>query len=172
MNHGAIFSSDAFRSMRTVALMGTTLPSHAFFTPEEPFWQMMTAYAIKHGIEIVDCGCGIGLTVKEAEVRGIPLRGVDLAKRHGQHPKVEQLDATMLSWNAKKWPLICRPDGSGWCHDVILNARQQGASTIYVGVSRNYERDLSMFRTTRLPGVYGEEGERAWIIRPLKGGRK
>lgn len=167
----SLHSSDAFRAMRTVALMGTTLPSHTFFTPEEPFWRMLKAYT-DHGIEVTDCGCGVGLTLKEAEQRDIPLRGVDLANRKGQHAKVEQLDATMLSWGPLRWPLICRPDGSGWCHDVIVNARQQGACAIYVGVSRNYERDLSMFRTTRLPGVFGEEGERAWIIRPLKGRRK
>lgn len=163
----AFSTSDAFHSMRAAILMDATLPSHAFLHPEERFWEMLKAYT-SQGIELVDCGCGIGLTLQGAEERGIPLRGVDLAYRMGQHCSVERVDATMLSWGPHRWPLICRPDSSGWCHTVIQQARRQGASTIYVGVSRNYERDLSMFRTTRLTGVYGEDGERAWIVRPLK----
>lgn len=162
--------SDAFHSMRAAALMGTTLPSHAFFHPTEDFWSMVhkLRFNAHRQVELVDCGCGIGLTLKEAEKRKIPMRGVDLAKRKGQHPAVEQLDATILSWGPNNWPLICRPDGSGWHHDVVVRARAQGASIIYVGVARNYERDLSMYKTRRLKGVFGEEDERAWIIRPFK----
>ena len=148
----------------------SSLPSHAFFNPTDDFWDLIRKIRFnKHRqVELTDCGCGFGITLKGAEERGIPLRGVDLVKRSGQHKAVEQLDATMLSWGPTRWPLICRPDGNGWCHDVITKARQQGASAIYIGVARNYERDLSRFRTRRLKGVFGEDDERAWIIRPLK----
>ncbi len=166
----ALTTSDAFKAMRTEHASRMTLPSQVFFTPTERFWECITPWITHHRIELVDCGCGMGILIEKAKQRKLKIRGVDYVKRPGQHKEVERTNVTDLSWSDTKWPLICRPSHDGWCEDVIRKAQDDGAMSIYVGLPKNYETDIGMFQTKKVFGSkpVGVEGEQLYLIAPLK----
>lgn len=155
---------DQLQTMRRLALMQTELPAQRFFTPTDAFWHFIGVHHQK--VELIECGSGTGYVLEEAARRGLRLRGVDLASRRGQSPLVEKLDATQLEWSPTRWPIICRPDHGGWATDVLHKARASHSHGWYVGLSRNYMRDLEGLRTQRQVGTFGEEGEKMYWIRP------
>jgi hypothetical protein len=152
---------------RANLLTADPLPSHTFFEPTESFWTSIRIWQEQHNIQFTECGCGMGTLIGKAEQRGLRIKGVDISHRVGQHKEVERKDATTLSWSEKHWPLICRPDHSGWCEDVIRKAQGQGAWSIYIGLPSNYFRDIGMFRTRRQAGPpVGKAGERMYLVAP------
>lgn len=155
---------DQLQNMRRLALGQLELPSQRFFTPTDAFWHFIGIHHQK--VELIECGSGTGYVLEEAARRGLRLRGVDLASRLGQSSIVEKLDATQLPWSPTCWPIICRPDHSGWATEVLRKARASHASGWYVGLSRNYTRDLEGLRTQRQVGTFGEDGEKLYWIPP------
>lgn len=150
-------------------MMGSiTFPANRFFTPLPVFWQVILELTIEKrtaGIDLtfMDCGCGTGALISEALDHGIKLVGCDLMPREGQSSQVLQLDATRLRWTPNHWPLICRPDHDGWAAEVISNAAEQGARAIYVGLPRNYSRDVAGLGMRVLQRKVGRDGETMYI---------
>lgn len=142
------------------------LPSHRFFTPLPEFWKVLDLVA-PPGVQLVDTGCGMGYLIGEAEPHGRRLVGIDIGTRVGQDPRVRREDALSYPWAPDMWPLICRPSHDGWAYDTMRLARQRGAAVLYVGLPRNYERDLGSVRSKRY-GVVGEEGERLYVVEPYR----
>lgn len=89
--------------------------------------------------------------------------------RDEQSPRVERLNALELHWDRTRWPLICRPDHSNWCWQVVARAIRQDASALYVGLTRNYWTHLEGFRTRRIAQNVGRQGEHLYLIPALKG---
>lgn len=149
--------------------MGTiTLPPGRFFTPKPVFWDILKAFvdgerSLGNTLTFMDCGCGTGDLIKEAQAHDIVVAGCDVQKRDGQLAEVLALDATMLRWRFDYWPLICRPDHSGWAEDVVANAITQGARAIYIGKPSNYHRDVGGLPIKRFARDVGEEGETMYI---------
>ena len=158
-----------FNTLKAKALRCITLPSHAFFTPTELFWKHLIS-AVPPNTQLIECGAGLGTLIEPAKARGINLHACDLSYREGQHKDVSQIDALALRWSYRLWPFVCRPDHSGWCLDLALNALTQGACFIYVGLEKNFQQDVSEipkhYRRSKRRGAVGEEGERMWVFYP------
>ncbi len=151
---------------RTMGLL--TLPDNRFFTPKPVFWDMLKAFvdgerSLGNRLTFMDCGCGAGDLIKEAQAHDLTIAGCDVQKRERQEAGVLTLDATQIRWRFDYWPLICRPDHSGWAEDVVSNAILQGARAIYVGKPSNYHRDVGGLPIKRFVRNVGEEGETMYI---------
>jgi len=139
-------------------LSGRVLPSQTFFTPTKAFKKWIEAQTLK----IVDCGSGQGLLPSLYPEKII---GIDIMERDSYLGKVYVgMDATRFPFTNSHICLIARPDGSGWIYDCIQNALEAGAMVVYVGVERNYERDLECYEKKLLVNKAGKEGEQAWQI--------
>ncbi|HEC66588.1 MAG TPA: hypothetical protein ENI23_15035 [bacterium] len=139
-------------------------PNRRFFTPVDEFWKVLSD--LPKDLNLIECGSGMGDLLTEAVEHGIRLGGVDPIWREGQHIAVHKMDAMQLTWSSERWPLICRPDHSGWAQDVIVRAKQHGATTLFVGLPSNYRWDLQHFFTKAHPRIVGAEGEKLYWIKP------
>jgi hypothetical protein len=144
------------------------LPEGRFFTPKPAFWDYLKTL---RGIRIIECGAGSGDLISEAEQHGLAITANDICRRPGQDPRVRSDDATALDWSPTLWPLICRPSHDGWANEVADRAQTQGSYTLWVGLPRNFEKDLSCYgpKCKLFRDDVGEDGERLYIIKPKKG---
>ena len=132
------------------------LPDNRWFTPTEKFWEIIASFGKQL---FVDCGCGTGALTQEALDRELVFLAIDLMPRRGQAPGVLQLDATSMPFSKHMWPLICRPNHSGWAYYTICSALRRGADAFYVGLTSNIDIDLEgLVPYTGFSNV-GEEGE-------------
>lgn len=162
-----ITSTRPFDALQAAVLHSLVLPPGHFFEPNEKFWSFLTE-TIKSGVEIVECGSGDGFLLKEAKKRKLKLDGCDTCKRTGQSSLVEIRSASSILWHPLKWPLICRPDHSGWAGDVFDNATAAGAWGYYIGLGSNYHRDIGHLRASCVLRSVGNQGENIYLIRPRK----
>lgn len=161
MNLDAIIRAHAYASP---VLFG--LPSHRFFTPLPCFWEKLKA-VVPDSVQLVDSGCGMGDLIGEAEKVGRILKGIDVGFREGQDRRVQREDAITYDWTPETWPMMCRPSHDGWAYYTMQNARKRGSAVLYVGLPRNYDRDLGRVRS-KCYGVVGEEGEKLYVIDPFR----
>lgn len=172
--------SDIMASLRARAMMqfgDTVLPRIRFFTGNDLFFQRMKELTDLHTDKasgarpmILECGCGSQDTTRDLAERGFLVRGVDIFRRDGQDADVYISDATLLPFDKLTWALICRPDHSGWADATIKRAITSGGLGIYVGLSENYESDISEELADCLYGIednVGLEGERMWVFKQL-----
>lgn len=152
------------QEIRNRTIGAVTLPPGRFFTPKPAFWAALKELAsgVK-GLAIMDCGCGTGDLILEAHNQGMYFMGCDLFKREGQSARVVALDATQIRWAHNYWPLICRPDHSGWATDVVSNAILQDARAIYVSKPSNYHLDVGGLPIKRFARNVGEDGETMYV---------
>jgi hypothetical protein len=142
-----------------------TLAGLQWFTPNEKFWSTLEAYK---SINLVDAGCGVGNVTREAKKRGFIMTPVDMIRRKGQIKSVMHVDAVTLPYSKETWPLICRPDHSGWAYDCMARALSLGACAIYVGKEENIEQDVDDLESKislRIEAV-GEEEEVFLLLEP------
>ncbi len=142
------------------------LPDHRFFTPLPDFWDSLEVVT-PVGVQLVDTGCGRGDLLGEAALAGRILLGIDVAYRSGQNACVKKHNAITYPWGRLTWPMICRPSHDGWAEETVKAAREAGATVLYVGLPKNYYRDLGRVRSVN-HGVVGEEGERLYVISPYR----
>lgn len=154
----------AMQTIRDRVLGSIVLPPGRFFTPKPAFWEAMKELtAGVTGLAIMDCGCGTGDLIQEGHDHGLHIMGCDTMKRDGQSVRVVSLDATKIRWAHNYWPLICRPDHSGWATDVVSNAILQGARAIYVSKPSNFHRDVGGMAIKRFARNVGEDGETMYV---------
>jgi len=135
-----------------------TLPFQMFFVPTPKFRKWVAVQAKK----IIDCGAGVGLLSSFFPDKVV---GIDLHEREVYKGKVYVgMDATTFPFTSDHLALIARPDGSGWMHETTKNALENGAEVVYVGLSKNYERDLEPYEHSLLIDKAGMEGEQAWQL--------
>lgn len=138
-----------------------------WFTPTDEFWKLLDRI-VPPGVLLVDAGCGMGKLVEESQARGRRMLGIDIMPRDGQTPGIVSIqDAIRYGWSETTWPLICRPSHDGWCYDAAHQARRKGAHVLYVGLPKNYGRDMGRVRSKSY-GVIGAEGERLYAVKPLQ----
>lgn len=155
---------DFMQQLRAHAMANVRLGYLRFFTPTQQFWEAMEQW---RGQGFIECGAGSGETTREAVANGFKFMAVDICKRDGQD-NVTIIDATMMSFSDAAWPIICRPDHSGWCEDVMDRALEAGAGCIYVGLRRNVENDLGdhFGEHDAFFADVGEEDECLWYFAP------
>lgn len=158
--------STLLRERKNVALATVKFGAVKFFQPNEEFWEVIQPFQ-KH--YLIDAGAGMGHVTEEGTKRGFMMTAIDVASREDQSALViVGADATVFPYTDKVWPLICRPDHDGWCYEVIEHALKQGASVLYVGLTKNADRDLGKYNRprykTRFSAVVGRDGEKVYII--------
>ena len=134
------------------------LPNQRFFKPKANFWEILKGLELKC---LVDCGCGNGELVKEGIDLGFRISGCDIHKRDGvPFGLVQIIPAHKIPFNNDIHALVCRPDHSGWCGDLISHAISKGAKFIYVGLKDNLYRDIpEHIKYKVLSEIVGEENE-------------
>lgn len=140
-----------------------------WFRPTPQFFTVLKSFQV--GVTFIDAGCGTGELVDEAHAAGVRMLGVDLAQREGQRSHVIQANAWKYAYDESYWPVICRPDHSGWCRATIDRARRRRAHVLYVGLRKNKITDCGYIgHAHRWEGV-GVEGECMWLFLPVKESR-
>jgi hypothetical protein len=111
-----------------------------FFTAKPLFFKTLKEWV--GGRVLFECGSGSGHTTRELQERGFTAVPVDIAAREGQCRDTLIVDACQLKFAKSVWPLVCRPDHSGWAEHLFTRAYAQDAHAIYVGLKENVARDL------------------------------
>jgi hypothetical protein len=169
-------ASDLMGQLRKQAAARTHLPAGRFFHPNERFWHHLCVLAgpgnktVEGPTRFVDCGTGDGYNVMfAARSRGLNVEGIDIARRDGQHKDVVRGDACDIVWSPTMWPILCRPDHTGWANVVADNALRQGAKVIWCGKPENFKRDvLGSYRATVLVRNVGNAGENLYDLKPQR----
>lgn len=154
--------------------LGQKVPRLRFFTPKEKFWTLISEIMKKHDLTmLVDCGTGNGELPIESRDCGIKMVGIDIIQREGNSlVDVHLIPAHRMPYDQKIWPLVCRPDHSGWARGVLEKAHESGSGFIYVGLRRNFAQDLGDYMVSSLSESYdevGEENEEMLIFLPDRG---
>ncbi len=149
-------------------MYGTSLPRQRFFIPTNLFWNKLKELSSEFSM-IIDCGTGDGELPKEAIDHDIKMAGVDIIHRTGNGPcEVQIIPAHRMPFSPNIWALACRPNHSGWCHNLQELATESGAGFIYVGMPNNTDTDVNS--DLKLPDDVifdvGEEGELMLIWLP------
>lgn len=123
---------------------GRSIPKQRFFTPKKKFWSELKDVMTKFDVGIfIDCGTGNGDIPNEALEQGIKMGGCDILHRKGNGPvDVQIIPAHRMPFNSTVWPLVCRPDHSGWVEHLWYRAIAAGAGFIYVGRPTAVENDV------------------------------
>lgn len=116
------------------------LPHTRFFTGTEHFWQQLKALD-KIWIE---CGAGSGHTTAEASGHDVTMIGCDIYTRSNfeLNPLIQIVPAHMMPYSGGVWPLICRPDHSGWVSHLFDHTRNTGCGFVYVSREEKMEDDV------------------------------
>lgn len=140
------------------------LPNLRFFEPTKAFVPLIRKTAAKR--LIIDCGAGVGHITKLLQDNGIRACAIDTTERDDPACEVAPLDAMLFPFNQDMIALIARPCGGSWIRGTFEQAISRGADVIYVGVSRNFERDLTgiPYTVTLLRKHVGKERETAYLV--------
>lgn len=119
-------------------------PTGRFFVPTPAFWAALKDIKEHHEIMMfIDCGTGVGDLPEESMEKGIRMAGVDVYRREGNPPgKVHIMPAHMMPFRPDMWPLVCRPDHSGWTWHLWHVAQEKKLGFIYVGDAEKMRHDL------------------------------
>lgn len=169
-----IFEPDLFTALHRANSGGMDLGPLTFYTPTENIWGHLKLIH-NLGVRFTECGSGMGTFLDEANKRGLVDKGVDINTRKGQSKLIITANACNLMWSPTHWPIICRPDHSGWANVVTEKALSEGARVLWIGLGRNFDRDLSSYKSKveRInpkghQHAVGDEGENLYIIKQSK----
>lgn len=142
-----------------------------FFKPTPHFWDFADRF---RGRSVIEIGCGDGDLVREMEMDGHRIMGVD--------PRFSLLDETIpadlsnriLPLGIEDAPellasdsilLICRPCHTGFPEYVRANMSDHSA-LFYIGLNKNLDRDLGEFAkfAILIHQHAGEDGEAIYLI--------
>lgn len=120
-----------------------------FFEPNKKFLPAIRKLVPRASI-VIDCGCGEGQVTKLLNENRINAIGVDLFPLEdftNEKENIYNLNAEHYPFSEESIPLICRPCPGDWYFNTIDNALKRGSRyVIYVGVSKNYKRDIVSLR--------------------------
>lgn len=156
---------NTIRKLATQHNLGGTLPPIKFFEPTARFLRWMKD---TYRNEIVyDVGAGVGHVAQALSKRGIKVLGIDISYRESTNlSQVLIADGESYKYLPDAVVMLCRPCHGQFTGEVIAQAlRCKVAAVLYVGLERNVEADLGVYRdgfTPVLTGA-GREGECVWV---------
>ncbi len=128
-----------------MTIIETTALLHlVFFEPTDEFIQFLKTFA--DGRPIIDVGAGCGLLAKRIHDEGMKVLAIDIIDRTEPVHPVHNLDATAMTFPAGCLPVMARPCHSEWIEETVRNAMQHLTQFIYVGLPRNFGKDLGPLR--------------------------
>ena len=145
--------TEMLADIRCMSMSNMCLPAQIFFEPNVVFSKW-----IKDFPKVIDCGAGVGHLGKLYP----NVLGIDICDRDKTESTVLFEDATIFSFPKDSIAIIARPSGGDWINDTVENAWNQGIRIFYIGLPKNYERDLTDFKATLILECVGEEGEQLW----------
>lgn len=129
-------------------MYGSSLPKLKFFKPKKKFWEtIQNVYKANNLKMTADCGAGNGHIARKARHKyKLKMTGLDIVAREGNEPcEVQLIPAHQLPYSKEFWPMVCRPDHSGWVQALIEKAFEEGSGFIYVGLRKNMPQDLGKY---------------------------
>lgn len=115
----------------------------------------------------IDFGCGLGHLTQELRAAGATCYPVDFfPSPDAVVPDIIPLAAEFFPLTPGVLPLLARPSGGYWIYDTMEHAIADCGRLLYLGVPRNYDRDLRdlPWNVHCLREPVGEEEEGAWLI--------
>ena len=151
------------------------LPRIRFLKPKKLFWASLKDIKKSNNLLMfIDCGTGNGDIPKEAsQDHNIKMGGCDIVKREGWRKNpcmVQIIPAHRMPMTPTIWPIVCRPDHSGWVRGLLEKALEENAGFIYTGLRKNMAQDLGEWMLkphTKITDV-GEDNEEMLIFLPIK----
>lgn len=145
-----------------VEIPSVQLPNIVFFDPKEDF----LSWVKKQGLRVVDAGAGVGRLCKRLNEVGVPVIGIDANERDNPEFTVHPMDAVTFPYNKGQLVILARPNGGDWIEYTMSVALRKGARVVYVGLEKNYDRDLTIpgLKFTKVVVDAGEDGEEAWEV--------
>lgn len=137
----SLFAQITAISMGRMQELGFSMPNQRFFTPVPAFWDALRDIT-RNGAGVIEVGAGSGDMFFDGIHEGFSIQGIDTIKRDGAN-HVLIADATSFPYKAGMLVLCCRPDHSGWSSHAMARAIECGASFLYAGLARNFERDFT-----------------------------
>lgn len=150
-------------------MQGQAIPYSLFFEPRPAFIRWLSEQTKQEERIIVDCGAGVGMLGKILLDKGAPTLSIDFIERDETDSPVLIMDATFFNYHDRMIAVVARPSAGDWILDTFIRALDQGAKVLYVGVKRNYDRDLFDLEDEGMAyelafSNAGEEGEEAFWI--------
>lgn len=126
----------------TVGFMNPSepLPNQIFFQPRYDFLRWLANYVGSR--QVVDCGAGVGHFASKMDMEGILVTALDIVQREEPEFDILPIDATTFEYRKYGLPIIARPCGGAWIRATIEQALKTAGRIMYIGVERNFERDL------------------------------
>lgn len=146
-------------------MSGHKLARIRFFTPTRNFYGALESYS---SLAFVDCGTGAGDLPREMRAEGFHVTGVDMFRRDGQDKTVLIQDVTRFPFGANSVALCCRPDHSGWAHELMKRVLAADAYFFYVSKPCNLQGDLGRARYFKCWQDVGKDGESMYLFKPSK----
>ena len=145
-------------NMQWMSNFGDKMPNQRFFKPISIFWETLKSLEVQ---AFVDCGCGNGDLILEAQEHKVRMAGCDISMREGTPMGLVQIiPAHKMPFSENLIALVCRPDHGGWCEDLILHCLSLGSKLIYVGLPSNIPVDLPLvMKGVVLADNVGVDGE-------------
>lgn len=121
-----------------------SLPPVVFFDPLPCFAGYVASLAPHR--HVIDVGAGAGRMSRFLASNGFKVLAVDIYERDNSEFDVAPLDATIMDYPENCLPIMARPCHGQWVDDAIDRAMQSVPLMIYVGLRRNFGKDLSEVR--------------------------
>lgn len=143
------------------------LPATRFFVPNAKFITWMRQKYKHTKTLIYDVGAGIGHVAAELRQEGLAVQALDINTREGSdRSKVDIANAFVHPYKAGSVVMLCRPNHGVFPHATIQQAKAcDVAHIIYVGLPRNTEMDLGIYRKQfkRKLTRCGDDGESMYM---------
>jgi len=148
-------------------IVSPTSLDRVFFVPDPKFFDYLEA--ICPAKNIVDIGAGQGLVSKLLANKGFKVLAVDIIPPEDTYYEVVAMDIMDMYIPKNALPILCRPCHGDFPGDVVVHALENGVPKIlYVGLTRNIERDLSglmgIYKMEIAPFFVGKDEEIAVLI--------
>lgn len=167
---------DMIQNLMNGRIHGALLPSQKFFNPTVRFLRWMKRQY--PSAVIYDVGSGLGHVAQALFERGLKVLALDLHFRESREEyPVVIVDGESYEYESGSVVMLCRPCHGQFSEEVISQAvRCNAAVVLYVGLDRNVDDDLGVFREqfTKTLSQAGEDGETVWRLScdPRNGGKE
>lgn len=140
------------------------LPNLKFFEPKPVFFRELAKLVGDR--MVIDCGAGVGHVSKALAGKGIKVRAIDTNLRERPVFDIQREDAVEFPFTDKTLALIARPCGGDWIRETMDNAIATGTQVVYVGVQKNFERDIEglPYDVSLVSKAVGKEDEQMFLI--------
>ena len=145
------------------------LPNGRHFEPSETFNGVIEGLQneLKFTM-LIDCGAGEGHVAKALKAHGIKCAACDIIRRECHvGVEVQIIPAHKMPLDENIWPLVCRPDHSGWCGALFQRAMRMGSGFLYAGHVEKMVHDVTEMEPATIYEGVGKDREVLAVWEPI-----